>query len=236
MQRKTARLPVRPVPRGTLPDEIYRQIRDLILDGGIAPGELVTIQGLAEAFGVSAMPVREALQRLTAERALTVVSGRSVGVPALEAGRLRDLCRVRLEIETLATVWAASRLRPQDISRLERLVATMAQAVSDGNPRHYVRANHEFHFVVYRASGSETLLSIIEELWLQVSPYFHMLHGSGNYALANREHERLLIALKEQDAAAAGACVRADIEGAAAVLLDRLEHESAEPEAAGRAR
>jgi DNA-binding GntR family transcriptional regulator len=236
MQRKTARLPIRPVPRGTLPDKIYRQIRDLILDGGIAPGELVTIQGLAEAFGVSAMPVREALQRLTAERALTVVSGRSVGIPQLAAGRLSDLCRVRLEVETLATVWAASRLRPQDISRLERLVATMAQAVSDGNPRQYVRANHEFHFVVYRASGSETLLSIIEELWLQVSPYFHMLHGSGNYALANREHERLLIALKDQDAAAAGACIRADIEGAAAVLLGLLEREAAEPEAAGRAR
>lgn len=226
MQRKTARLPIRPVPRGTLPDEIYRQIKDLILDGGIAPGELVTIHGLAEAFGVSAMPVREALQRLTAEKALTVVSGRSVGIPELEAGRLRDLCRVRLEIETLATVWAASNLRPRDIERLEKLVATMAQAVSDGDAHQYVRANHEFHFVVYRASGSETLLSIIEELWLQVSPYFHMLHGSGNYALANREHERLLIALKSQDAAAAGACIRADIEGAASVLLGLLDRET----------
>jgi DNA-binding GntR family transcriptional regulator len=223
MQRKTARLAVRPVPRGTLPDEIYRQIKDLILDGGIAPGELVTIQRLADAFGVSAMPVREALQRLTAEKALTVVSGRSVGIPELQASRLSDLCRVRLEIETLATVWAAGNLRPRDIERLEKLVQTMAQAVSDGNPRQYVRANHEFHFVIYRASGSETLLSIIEELWLQVSPYFHLLHGSGNYASANREHERLLIALKEHDAAAAGACIRADIEGAAQVLLGLLD-------------
>lgn len=223
MQRKTARLPIRPVPRGTLPDEIYRQIKDLILDGGIAPGELVTIQGLADAFGVSAMPVREALQRLTAEKALTVVSGRSVGIPELEAGRLRDLCRVRLEIETLATVWAATHLNAHDIAQLETLVATMAQAVGDGNPRQYVRANHEFHFGIYRASGSETLLSIIEELWLQVSPYFHMLHGSGNYVTANREHERLLVALRENDAAAAGACIRADIEGAATVLLGLLD-------------
>jgi DNA-binding GntR family transcriptional regulator len=222
MQRKTARLPIRPVPRGTLPDEIYRQIRDLILDGEIAPGELVTIQGLAEAFGVSAMPVREALQRLTAEKALTIVSGRSVGIPELEASRLRDLCRVRLEIETLATIWAVDHLRPRDIQRLEKLVAAMGHAVSDGSPHQYVRANHEFHFVVYRASGSETLISIIEELWLQVSPYFHMLHGSGNYVFANHEHERLLIALKRNDAAAAGACIRADIEGAAKVLLGLL--------------
>ncbi len=222
MQRKIARLPIRPVPRGTLPDEIYRQIKDLILDGGIAPGELVTIQGLADAFGVSAMPVREALQRLTAEKALTVVSGRSVGIPELQASRLRDLCRVRLEIETLATLWAADRLAPADIQQLEKLVAVMSQAVGDGNPHHYVRANHEFHFVVYRASGSPTLISIIEELWLQVSPYFHMLHGSGNYALANHEHERLLLAFKNKDAAAAGACIRADIEGATKVLLRLL--------------
>ena len=221
-QRKTARLPLRPVPRGTLPDEIYGQIKDLILDGGIAPGELVTIQGLAEAFGVSAMPVREALQRLTAEKALTIVSGRSVGIPELQASRLNDLCRVRLEIETLATLWAVDHLTPRDIARLEKLVAVMAQAVSDGNAHQYVRANHEFHFVIYRASHSETLISIIEELWLQVSPYFHMLHGSGNYAQANHEHERLLIALKNKDAAAAGACIRADINGAAKVLLGLL--------------
>lgn len=223
MRRRTARLPIRPVPRGTLPDEIYRQIKDLILDGGIAPGELVTIQGLADAFGVSAMPVREVLQRLTAEKALTVISGRSVGIPELQADRLRDLCRVRLEIETLATIWAVDHLKPRDIQRLEKLVAAMAQAVSEANPHQYVRANHEFHFVVYRASGSETLISIIEELWLQVSPYFHMLHGSGNYSLANHQHERLLIALKSKDAAAAAACVRADIEGAAKVLLGLLD-------------
>ena len=222
-RRKTASLPRRPVSRGTLPSEIYRQIKELILDGGIAPGELVTIQGLAEAFNVSAMPVREALQRLTAEKALTVVSGRSVGIPELEASRLRDLCRVRLEIETLATVWAADALDRPAVRRLETLVAAMAVAAREGNPHRYVRANHEFHFSIYRAAGSETLLSIIEGLWLQVGPYFHLLHGSGNYALANQQHERLLVALKEHDPAAAGACIRADIEEAARVLLSLLD-------------
>jgi DNA-binding GntR family transcriptional regulator len=168
------------------------------------------------------MPVREALQRLTAEKALTVVSGRSVGIPELEATRLRDLCRVRLEIETLATRWAVGHLGEPAIKRLERLVATMAKAVADGNPHHYVRANHEFHFELYRASGSETLLDIIEGLWLQVSPYFHLLHGSGNYAAANHQHEKLLAALKQSDPEAAAQCIRADIEGASEVLLGLL--------------
>jgi DNA-binding GntR family transcriptional regulator len=222
LRRKMASIPHRPVVRGTLPDEIYREIKELILDGGIAPGELVTIQGLAEAFGVSAMPVREALQRLTAEKALTVVSGRSVGIPELEASRLGDLCRVRLEIETLATRWAVGNLRAADVRQLEDLVAVMAKAVSEGDPRRYVRANHEFHFGIYRAAGSETLLSIIEGLWLQVSPYFHLLHGSGNYASANHQHRQLLAALKADDPVAASESIRADIEDAAKVLLGLL--------------
>ncbi len=207
-------LPVKPVPRGTLPGEIYRQIKELILDGGIAPGELMTIQGLAEGFGVSAMPVREALQRLTAEKALTIVSGRSVGIPELRASRLKDLYRVRLEVETMATVWAASQITGQDISRLEGLVAMMAKAIDDGDPRQYLRGNHDFHFTVYGASGSQTLISIIEGLWLQVSPYFHSLRASGNYVASNRQHERIVAALKARDAQRASAAMRADLEGA----------------------
>jgi DNA-binding GntR family transcriptional regulator len=223
LRRKIASIPHRPVVRGTLPGEVYRGIKELILDGGIAPGELVTIQGLAEAFGVSAMPVREALQRLTAEKGLTVVSGRSVGIPELDASRLRDLCRVRLEIETLATSWAAGNLRASDIRRLESLVTVMGTAVSEEDPRRYVRANHEFHFAIYRAAESETLLSIIEALWLQVSPYFHLLHGSGNYVSANHQHRQLLAALKKHDSVAAGQAIRADIEDATTVLLGLLK-------------
>jgi len=93
-KRRTSALPQMQVARVTLPEEIYRRLKTMILDGGLMPGELVTIQGLAGAFGVSAMPVREALQRLTAEGALRVISGRSVGIPELESDRLTDLTKV----------------------------------------------------------------------------------------------------------------------------------------------
>ena len=92
-------LPLRPVPRETVQDHVYRQLKELILNGGIEPGRTVTIQSLADAFGVSAMPVREALHRLVAEKALTVVAGRSVGIPPLNIDRLEDLTRARIEIE-----------------------------------------------------------------------------------------------------------------------------------------
>src|SRR5205823_6934307 len=160
-KRRTAKFAPRPVARATLPDEVYRRIKDLILDGNIAPGELVTIQGLADAFEVSAMPVREALTRLTAEKALTLIAGRSVGIPNLDPQRLHDLTRVRLSIETTAARWAAQAMTPAQLVDLESSYAAMDHAIRKSDRRGFVRANHDFHFVVYRAASSQTMLGII---------------------------------------------------------------------------
>src|SRR5205085_1510304 len=152
-----------------------------ILAGDIAPGQSVTINSLAGAFAVSHMPVREALRRLIAERALTVISGRSVGLPALNIERLEDLRRVRLEVEGLATEWATGNLARSDHDQLAGLVATMTRADAENDVKAYLHANRDFHFRIYRAAGSETLMSMIESLWLQISPYFNLLHASGDY-------------------------------------------------------
>ena len=210
------------VTRATLPDEIYKRIKDLILDGGLMPGEMVTIQGLSSAFGVSAMPVREALQRLTGERALTVVSGRSIGVPELDPGRFADMSRVRIELESMAAAWATGRLTAGDLKQLATYVKAMDRANADGDTRAYVRANHTFHFAIYSAAGSEALLSIIEGLWLRVSPYFHLLHQSGNYAESNLEHRLILDALSRNKPAEVAKHLQRDIEAAAEVLQELL--------------
>jgi DNA-binding GntR family transcriptional regulator len=222
-RRRTAKLAARPVPRATLPDEVYRRIKDLILDGNLAPGELVTIQGLAEAFDVSAMPVREALTRLTAERALTVVAGRSVGIPNLDSRRLRDLTRVRLSIETTAARWAADAIAAQQIAELETLCKAMDKAIRKGDRRGFVRANHDFHFVIYRAANSQTMLGIIEALWLQVSPYFHLLHASDNYTTSNVQHRHILDALTAHEGNGVAAALEADISAASASLTKLLK-------------
>ncbi len=222
-RRRTAKLVARPVTRATLPDEVYRRIKDLILDGNLAPGELVTIQGLAEAFNVSAMPVREALTRLTAERALTIVAGRSVGIPNLDTRRLHDLTRVRLAIETTAARWAAEAITDDQLYELETLYQSMDAAIKKGDRREFVRANHDFHFVVYRAANSQTVLGIIEALWLQVSPYFHLLHASDNYTTSNAQHRRILDALESRDGDGVAAALQADISAASAMLTRLLQ-------------
>lgn len=203
---------VSPISRETLQDHVYRQLIDLILDGEIVPGELVTIRRLADAFGTSAMPVREALKRLTAANVLTVVSGRSIGIPPLSAVQLADLLRVRREIEPLAAGWAVGKVGPEDIARLEARFDEMTRSVADGNIRTFLRANRAFHFCVYRAAGSPTLDAIIETLWLQISPYFNMLARSGQASVNNIEHEAMLNALRAGDVTAMRESLRRDID------------------------
>ena len=177
-----------PVARDTLQERVYNRLASLILDGDIPPGRLVTIQSLAEAFGVSAMPVREALKRLTASNALTVVSGRSIGVPPITLERFTDLRNVRREIEGAATAWAAKRIDADSLASLEHDLVRMDQAIASGETTAYLRANRSFHFTIYRASGSPVSVALIESLWLQISPYFNLLQGSGNYVSANSSH------------------------------------------------
>jgi DNA-binding GntR family transcriptional regulator len=215
-------LRVAPIARDTLQERAYRRICDLILDGEIAPGQIVTIQNLAEAFGVSAMPVREALKRLTAAGALSPMSGRSIGVPHLSLERLADLRRVRLSIEGMATEWAAKSMEPSELDRLEQHYALLKRASTEENVKDYLRANRAFHFAIYNAAGSATLVSIIETLWLQIGPYLNLLRGSGNYTASNATHRAILDALASRDGPAAASALRADINDAYTILCNML--------------
>ena len=222
-------LPVTRAPRHTLQDHVFRQLCELILNGEIAPGQLITIQTLADAFGVSAMPVREALQRLAAARALTVISGRSIGIPQLTRERLLDLRRVRMELESLAATWATPNIADTEIDRLQECIQTMEEAARSGDRKQYLRLSRTFHFTIYGAAGSDTLFAIIENVWLQISPYFHLLHASGNYFKANEQHELMLDAIRARDCAAVSLGVRNDIDAAYQVLVSLLNAEGSTP-------
>ena len=221
--RRGPELNIAKLSRETLQDRVYRQLSDMILDGGIAPGQLVKLQAIADAFGVSPMPVREALRRLTAENALTVVSGRSIGIPPLSRAKLTDLRNVRLEVESIAAVWAAERITPDVLNTLRLQLDELTSANATGNVKAYLRANHNYHFTIYGAAGSKTLLGIIENLWLQISPYFNMLHAYGNYTTSNQKHLAMFEALERRDGTSVKRAVREDIDAAYRVLVNLLD-------------
>jgi DNA-binding GntR family transcriptional regulator len=211
-----------PINRDTIQERIYRQVADLILDGEVAPGQQVTIQRLTESFQVSATPVREALKRLAANGALTFVNGRAMGIPRIDQDRLDDLRAVRLEVESLAVTWAAERRTDAHLAAIRQEKHHLERAVADNDVSAYLRSNRAFHFAIYRASGSPTLVNIIENLWLQIGPYFNLLRESDNYASSNERHRAMWESIRARDAVAAREALAGDINGAYEIISRML--------------
>ena len=126
----------------------------------------MSVARVSEAFGVSAMPVREALTRLLAVGVLANVSGRSVGVPNLSIEELVDLRHVRLQVEATAVSWAVQNRDASFLAELEDTLSKMVKAELSGDVRNFVKSNYDFHFRLYEQSRSAVLIDIINTLWL----------------------------------------------------------------------
>src|SRR5580698_6543337 len=117
------------IARETVQERVYCALRDQLMRGAFEPGQKLKIAELAGAFGTSAMPVREALSRLVAERAVESLPNRSVRVPDLTKAALQDLREARFAIEGLAVERAATHMTPGTLLQLKQLIQT--QSASD---------------------------------------------------------------------------------------------------------
>ena len=167
-----ASLKLTPVPRETVNDRVYRELRRALIQGLFDPGQVLTIQQLASKLETSTMPVREALSRLISEQGLEAMPNRSVRVPPVDAARLEDLLHARTVIEGAALEMAAPRLSEQDLDELKRLVRRhdSQSRATNGGIEAQLNLNQAFHFNIYRASASTVIIPIIESLWLQSGP------------------------------------------------------------------
>src|SRR5476649_457993 len=109
------------IERETVQERVYGALRDRLMRGGFEPGQKLKIAELASAFGTSAMPVREALSRLTAERAIECMPNRSVRIPALSRDALQDLLETRFAVEGLAVARAAANMTEETLITLRQL-------------------------------------------------------------------------------------------------------------------
>ena len=222
------------VSRVTLSEVVYRDIRELLLAGQVAPGEKFTLRGLAEAVGTSPMPVREAVGRLSAEGALEILPNRAIRVPIMTRERFEELTIIRAEIEGLAAQFAAERASPEEISAACGFHAQFAAESAEADPDGAValRLNKDLHFAVYKAAHMPNLLQIIDGLWLQVGPVINLdLRASGamprtwsecscvKEVEAHKHHARLILALRAGDGAAARQALADDIRAAADFIL-----------------
>lgn len=208
--------------RETLGERVTGELRALLVAGRLAPGEKLSLRRVAEALGVSMMPVREAVSRLAADGALEVLPGRAVRVPVLTLAQFRELTRLRLVVEGFAAEEAAKVATDAQIEQIARCEAAFRQAASNDPPDATagVAANRDLHFALYEAAGMPSLVEMIERLWLKAGPILNLdmrdepLRLKGGSAV--QAHAALLVALRRRDAAAARLALETDIIAAAA--------------------
>ena len=220
----------------TLNDRAYGALKKGLMSGQFKPGEVLTIRHLAAEYGISATPVREALQRLVAERALELQHNRSIGVPIPTLEKFVELRRIRCLLEGLASELATPQFSRADIARLARIIEEIDVDIATNNPAGYLRRNEKFHFLIYERARSPQMLRIIQDLWTQVGPFFNSLFDDRSYlAEANDGHRRIIAAIRSGDPAAVRDAVVWDIGEAAESLMRRLP-EMKVPAAEGAAR
>ena len=154
----------------TAQEWVYRALRFAIMSGQFQPSQALTIRQIAGDLGVSAMPVREALKRLTTEGALTIKANRRIIVPTLVPARLAELIELRIELETFAAVRAMPYIDEERIALLEELNDKQNKAFVTRDFQGIILGNQLFHRTLYTAHPHSVAMSMIEQIWLQIGP------------------------------------------------------------------
>lgn len=191
---------------------IYADLRQRLVTGRMAPGHELSTRGLATELGVSQTPVRDALSRLAADGAVAIRSKRRILVPRMTQERFDDLLRCRMLLEPEAAARALDHIDAVQLEKLRGIDAALNSAVAEGDADAYMRNNHAFHFLLYRAQPGPTLAQLIETLWLQFGPFMRLVYGRLDAAhLNNDQHQAAISAIAAHDADGLRAAIAADI-------------------------
>ena len=215
--------PIRAIAeRGQAYERAYHSLKRAIMSGDMMPGERLVVAELARRYGTSSMPIRQALHRLVAERALDERPNRGVEVPKLDVAGLMDLRRVRCAVEGQAAQWAAQTITAAELARLRQIQHRMRAIVDVAQAEDYLALNVDFHFTTYRAARSPLLIPLIESLWLRVGPYLNTMRTETTLGLGLDQHDEVLAALERGDGAAARAAVERELSEAAEIMARAL--------------
>lgn len=193
---------LRLVERGFTVDEVLRRLRHDIITGRFPPDSQIFPKAIAEELGTSFIPVREALRILESEGFVNFVNNRGTWVTPLSLEDANDLYSTRIEIESQVVRMAAP-FDASELNALDRLLDDLHSALVAGATRRVVELNREFHFSLYRKSGSPRRIKVIEQLWLH-SQRYQTLSVEQRDDAGDREHRDILTSLRLGDYGKAG--------------------------------
>jgi DNA-binding GntR family transcriptional regulator len=178
---------------------LYDRLRAAILNGEFRPGAVLAETALAETYGVSRTPVREALRRLEQD-AIIERNGRQLTVRVTTPEEVLEIYDCRIVLEGMAAEWAARMRSDYDLALMDRALNRMAN-LQHATPSEMSSINHVFHDCLWRASHNSTLFDLLERLELHIRRYPEpTVSQPGRWDEAVREHEGILEAIRMRDA------------------------------------
>ena len=183
---------------------IANHLRSAILGGALGPGDRVRQEDIAQQLGASRLPVREALQMLTAEGLLENEPNKGARVPRLGMHEVDVMYRMREQLEPLALAESIPEL---DDSDLQELLVIQDEIEDDTDVSAFLELDRKFHLLTYSGCRIEQLTSTVHRLWNSTQHYrraFVQLSGPSRMWVVNAEHRLLIDAIFRRDEIDAG--------------------------------
>ncbi len=203
--------------------DVRQRIRDDILAGAIPFGARLTIDELAARYGVSHMPVREALRQLHGEGLVVTERHRGARVRTIDAAFVENLFDIRGALETLLAKRAATRCTAADLTTIAAIEERLEAAVARAAYAEVLAQNRAFHSAINAAAANPDAEAILDRQWLLVAALWRR-HGYGpeRFSGVASDHRALLRALSNRDPDAAEALMTAHVIKAKQELLARM--------------
>ncbi|WP_372803334.1 GntR family transcriptional regulator [Paracoccus seriniphilus] len=191
-------------------DPIYDEVRAMILSGEIKPGSPLRQDELAKRFGVSKIPVREALRRLQVENLVTFEKNKGASVRHYSEKEILQLLDIRVALESRALELAIPNMIDSDFRDMRKLLADYAQRTE---VEEWSAMNARFHHMLYEPCGNPPLLAMINDLQDRLGQYLRLLVSTASgLERPMREHDVILEACEQQDVQGAVQALRQHIE------------------------
>lgn len=204
----------------TLREKILETIRDAITSGALKPGEKVAEPELAERFGISRTPIREAFRQLESEGYLTVIPRKGAVVVSFSSKEIEEFYAIKSILEGYAAHQACRHLTEKEIDKLDAINEKLRQLAEDEEIKQFFKIHNEFHELFRRAADNSKLDELISGL---VSKFQRLRYESlakpGRMKISVQEHVKLIEAFRARDAVLAEQVVRKSAEYGGRVLM-----------------
>lgn len=206
--------------RKTTPTIVADILRLAILKGELKGGQQLIQADIAEQFGMSRIPVREALKQLEAEGLIKLNPNKGAIITELSAEEVQEIYEIRSFLETGAIELSIMNLTDEDLNRAQEILKSIDTA-PDVNK--WLELNWEFHSCLYSPANRPRLLSIINNLHVNVARYMRIYLELMNFEeKSQEEHYKILTACREKDVQQAVKIIKQHLENASVTLVSYL--------------